>query len=134
MCCCRSTSTPTVARTSPPPSTSDRRCPTTWSRTRCAPSSTNTSASATTSKASPTTRSPSWCSPTSSPPTATAPDTQAAPYDRAGMPEPPLIRHLPPRGAGGADPDAVLDGFHGYAAELGLELYPAQEEAIYDIV
>lgn len=50
------------------------------------------------------------------------------------MPEPPLIRHLPPRVAGGADPDAVLDGFHAYAAELGLELYPAQEEAIFDLV
>ncbi len=56
------------------------------------------------------------------------------PYDRARMVEPPLIRHLPPRVDGAADPDAVLDGFHRYADELGLELYPAQDEAIFDIV
>jgi superfamily II RNA helicase len=43
---------------------------------------------------------------------------------------PPLVRHLPPSGDG----DAVIDGFTSYADELGLELYPAQEEAIFEIV
>jgi superfamily II RNA helicase len=43
---------------------------------------------------------------------------------------PPLIRHLPPAG----DPDAVVAGFGEYVAELGLELYPAQDEAIVDLV
>ncbi len=50
------------------------------------------------------------------------------------MPEPPLIRHLPPRVDGHADPDAVLDGFQRYVAELGLDLYPAQEESIVDVL
>jgi superfamily II RNA helicase len=48
------------------------------------------------------------------------------------MPDPPLIRHLPPRVDGRADPDAVFDGFQRHVAEIGLELYPAQEEAIID--
>ncbi len=49
--------------------------------------------------------------------------------------EPPLIRHLPVRTANGStDDDAVLAGFGRYADELGLELYPAQEEAIFEIV
>jgi superfamily II RNA helicase len=49
--------------------------------------------------------------------------------------EPPLIRHLPVRLAdGGADDDAVLAGFSRYADEIGLELYPAQEEAIFEVV
>jgi superfamily II RNA helicase len=49
--------------------------------------------------------------------------------------EPPLIRHLPARTADGrVDEDAVLAGFARYAAEIGLELYPAQEEAIFEIV
>ena len=43
---------------------------------------------------------------------------------------PPLIRHLPPPGDG----DAVIDGFAAYVDELGLELYPAQEEAIFEVV
>jgi superfamily II RNA helicase len=51
---------------------------------------------------------------------------------------PPLIRHLPGPGArladGSIDGDAVLAGFTDYAAELGLELYPAQEEAIFEVV
>lgn len=46
------------------------------------------------------------------------------------MAEPPLIRHLPPPG----DPDAVVEGFAEYVDELGIELYPAQEEAIFDVV
>ena len=49
--------------------------------------------------------------------------------------EPPLIRHLPERAADGrVDDDAVLAGFSRYAGELGLELYPAQEEAIFEVV
>jgi superfamily II RNA helicase len=43
---------------------------------------------------------------------------------------PPLIRHLPPPG----DADAVVEGFGTYVTELGLELYPAQEEAIFEVV
>ena len=48
--------------------------------------------------------------------------------------EPPLIRHLPVRAGDGPVDDAVLAGFSRYAEELGLELYPAQEEAIFEIV
>ena len=51
---------------------------------------------------------------------------------------PPLIRHLPGPGArladGTIDGDAILGGFTGYADEMGLELYPAQEEAIFEVV
>ena len=51
---------------------------------------------------------------------------------------PPLIRHLPGPGArladGTVDGDAVLAGFTDYVAEIGLEMYPAQEEAIFEIV
>ncbi len=51
---------------------------------------------------------------------------------------PPLIRHLPGPGArladGTIDGDAVLGGFTGYADEIGIELYPAQEEAIFEVV
>jgi len=51
------------------------------------------------------------------------------------VPEPPLIRHLPVRHADGrVDDDEVLAGFTRYTTELGLELYPAQEEAIFDLV
>jgi superfamily II RNA helicase len=42
----------------------------------------------------------------------------------------PIVRHLP----GPGDPDAVIAGFAAYVAELGLQLYPAQEEAILDVV
>jgi superfamily II RNA helicase len=44
--------------------------------------------------------------------------------------EPPLIRHLPPT----PDPDDLLTGFNEYAAERGLELYPAQEEAVFELL
>ncbi len=44
------------------------------------------------------------------------------------MADPPLIRHLPPA----PDEDALLGSFMAYADELGLELYPAQEEAIFE--
>jgi superfamily II RNA helicase len=40
---------------------------------------------------------------------------------------PPLFACLPPRDSG---PDAVLEGFLRYVGELGLTLYPHQEEAI----
>ena len=43
---------------------------------------------------------------------------------------PPLIRHLPPA----PDESALLDGFASYAEELGLELYEAQEEAIFELL
>ena len=46
------------------------------------------------------------------------------------MVEPALIRHLPPA----PDPDALLSGFTDYAIELGLELYPAQEEAVFELL
>ena len=50
-------------------------------------------------------------------------------------PEPPLVHHLPVRPADGrVDDDAVLAGFTRYTAELGIELYPAQEEAIFEVV
>jgi superfamily II RNA helicase len=50
-------------------------------------------------------------------------------------PEPPLVHHLPVRLADGpVDDDAVLAGFTRYTAELGIELYPAQEEAIFEVV
>lgn len=43
---------------------------------------------------------------------------------------PPLTRHLP----AGDDADDLLMGFMAYAEELGLELYPAQEEAILELL
>ena len=43
---------------------------------------------------------------------------------------PPLLRHLPPA----PDEGALLDGFTAYAAERDLELYPAQEEAILELL
>ncbi|HSJ91628.1 MAG TPA: DUF3516 domain-containing protein, partial [Ilumatobacter sp.] len=42
----------------------------------------------------------------------------------------PLARRLPPPG----DADAVIEGFTSYVESLGLELYPAQEEAIFEVV
>ncbi|MFK8024712.1 MAG: DEAD/DEAH box helicase [Ilumatobacter sp.] len=44
---------------------------------------------------------------------------------------PALIRHLP---ADGSDDDAVFDGFNDYTTELGIEMYPAQEEAVFEIL
>ncbi|MGI9643820.1 MAG: DEAD/DEAH box helicase [Ilumatobacteraceae bacterium] len=46
------------------------------------------------------------------------------------MVEPPLIRHLPPA----PDEDALLSAFVAYTDELGLELYPAQEEAVVELL
>jgi hypothetical protein len=54
------------------------------------------------------------------------------------MSQPPLIRHLPGPGArladGTIDGDAILAGFTDYTTEIGLEMYPAQEEAIFEFV
>jgi superfamily II RNA helicase len=44
--------------------------------------------------------------------------------------EPALIRHLPPA----PDEDALLTAFMSYAEETGIELYPAQEEAIFEFL
>jgi superfamily II RNA helicase len=49
--------------------------------------------------------------------------------------EPPLIQHLPDRGTdGAADADAVFDGFVAYCDDVGIEMYPAQEEAIFELL
>jgi superfamily II RNA helicase len=48
-------------------------------------------------------------------------------------PTPPLARLLPPPGIA-LDPDEILNRFLGYVAEQGLSLYPAQEEAILELV
>lgn len=49
------------------------------------------------------------------------------------MTTPTLTRYLPKETDGSDLSDALLDGFLSYAAELGLELYPAQEEAILEL-
>ena len=43
-----------------------------------------------------------------------------------------LADRLPP--AGKRDPDALFDAFVAWAAEQGLTLYPAQEEALIEVV
>src|SRR5215203_1340130 len=45
---------------------------------------------------------------------------------------PSLFSRVPPGGA--ADPDEILDLFVDWAAEAGFELYPAQEEALLEIM
>ena len=51
------------------------------------------------------------------------------------MSEPALIRHLPDAGPGTeTDADAVFDGFAAYCDELGIEMYPAQEEAVFELL
>jgi superfamily II RNA helicase len=47
-----------------------------------------------------------------------------------------LIDHLPTddRGAVHADPDALFDAFTGWAERRGITLYPAQEEAVIEVV
>src|SRR3954469_3747839 len=45
---------------------------------------------------------------------------------------PSLIARVPPGGT--ADPDEILDRFVDWAAEAGFELYPAQEEALLEIM
>ena len=46
------------------------------------------------------------------------------------MSEPALIRHLPPA----PDEDALLTAFMAFAEESGIELYPAQEESIFEFL
>ncbi|MGH1502167.1 MAG: DEAD/DEAH box helicase [Acidimicrobiales bacterium] len=43
---------------------------------------------------------------------------------------PPLVRALPPA----PDPDALLEGFVDFTLDQGIELYPAQEEAILELL
>ncbi|MBA3525283.1 MAG: DEAD/DEAH box helicase, partial [Geodermatophilaceae bacterium] len=46
-----------------------------------------------------------------------------------------LVDRLPAADpSGGADPDAVFDAFASWTAEQGLELYPAQTEALIELV
>src|SRR4030095_11702286 len=45
---------------------------------------------------------------------------------------PSLIARVPEGGA--ADPDTILDRFVDWATEAGFELYPAQEEALLEIM
>ena len=42
----------------------------------------------------------------------------------------PILRHLPPA----PDEEALLDGFTAYTIEQGIEMYPAQEEAVFEIL
>ncbi len=51
------------------------------------------------------------------------------------MSEPLLIRHLPQANReSGIDADAVFDGFAAYCDELNIEMYPAQEEAVFELL
>ncbi len=43
---------------------------------------------------------------------------------------PGLVAHLPPA----PDPDSLLDGFVDFVTDIGIELYPAQEEAILELL
>ena len=43
---------------------------------------------------------------------------------------PPLLQHLPPA----PDPDALLEGFVDFTLEAGIEMYPAQEEAVLELL
>jgi len=46
----------------------------------------------------------------------------------------PLLSRLPPRGEVLNDPDVLLDRFLDYVSAIGLEPYPAQEEALLEIL
>src|SRR5688572_24415294 len=46
----------------------------------------------------------------------------------------PLAALLPKSGEPPLSPDAVLDRFVGYVSQSGLSLYPAQEEAILELL
>ena len=52
---------------------------------------------------------------------------------RRALPRPPFPVRPGPAG-GDADPDEILDRFVDWAAEAGFELYPAQEEALLEIM
>ena len=54
------------------------------------------------------------------------------PATEAPRSRPSLFARVPPGGA--ADPDEILDRFVDWAAEAGFELYPAQEEALLEIM
>ncbi|MFW2333096.1 DEAD/DEAH box helicase [Ilumatobacter sp.] len=43
---------------------------------------------------------------------------------------PPILRHLPPA----PDEDALLDGFTAHTSQSGVEMYPAQEESLLDLI
>ncbi len=43
---------------------------------------------------------------------------------------PPILRHLPPA----PDESALLDGFTAWTVEQGIEMYPAQEEAAFELI
>lgn len=45
-----------------------------------------------------------------------------------------LLRRLPSGPEAGADPDALFDAFASWNADRGLTLYPAQEEALIEVV
>jgi superfamily II RNA helicase len=55
---------------------------------------------------------------------------------RAQPMEAPLLAAIPPRSADDRAPsaDAILDAFLGYVTDKGLSLYPAQEEAILELL
>src|SRR5437764_1110822 len=60
-------------------------------------------------------------------PSATAPSHPAGPAGR-----PSLAARVPSGGT--TDPDEILDRFVDWVAEVGFELYPAQEEALLEIL
>ena len=43
---------------------------------------------------------------------------------------PPILQHLPPA----PDESALLDGFTNWTIEQGIEMYPAQEEAAFELI
>jgi superfamily II RNA helicase len=43
---------------------------------------------------------------------------------------PPILQHLPPA----PDESALLDGFTNWTVEQGIEMYPAQEEAAFELI
>jgi superfamily II RNA helicase len=53
-------------------------------------------------------------------------------YQRSVSRRPRLLDYAPPPGS--ADPDSMLDGFLSWARDAGIALYPAQEEAILEIM
>ncbi len=56
----------------------------------------------------------------------------ALPRDEPPRSRPSLFARVPPEGT--RDPDQILDLFVDWAAEAGFELYPAQEEALLEIM
>jgi superfamily II RNA helicase len=50
------------------------------------------------------------------------------------MPPVPLLDRLPTGPADAGDPDALFEAFETWAGEQGLSLYPAQEEALIEVV